>query len=292
MGNSDFYLIQKIWGITVSEHRVRMPPQDFAKEAIKIVEAAQGKNIYLRIMGALGVYIGIMNNEKCLDLYKTIGRFSEGEFGFTDLDLVAYGKQRNAIEKFFKELSFKPDDYVNAMFSDRRLIFYHPNQPYSVDIFFSPLEFSHIIDLGKDPEKGRLKLSFPTLPLSDMVLLKLQIHDINRKDLADLAVIFSCYPISEQEEHGKINVNRIVEVLSDDWGFWYDATNNLKLLKNFLGEFLEKEHAQNYHEKIKETIKTIEELEHKIESSQKTKNWLKRAKIGTSKRWYNVVEEI
>lgn len=271
---------------------VMMPPKDFVKEAIHIVERARDRNISLRIIGALGVYISIMDKDEYLKLYEALGRFMEGELRFTDLDLVGYRKQRNAIEKFFKELSYKPNEYVNALFSDRRLIYSHPDQLYTIDIFFSPLEFSHVIDLGKDPEKGRLRLAYPTLPLSDMILLKLQIHDINRKDLTDLAILLSCHQLSESEESNKININRITEVLSDDWGFWYDAVNNLRLLKQFLLEFINREEVISYRETIKEALQKIEEIEHRLNDSPKSKKWIERSKIGTRKRWYNIVEEL
>jgi hypothetical protein len=275
----------------ISMH-VMMPPKDFVGEAIRIVERAESRNISLRIIGALGVYISIMDKDEYLRLYEILGRFIEGELRFTDLDLVGYRKQRNAIERFFRELSYKPNEYVNALFSDRRLIYSHPEQLYTIDIFFSPLEFSHVIDLGKDPESGRLRLAYPTLPLSDMVLLKLQIHDINRKDLADLAVLLSSHQLSESEESGKINVSRITEVLSEDWGFWYDAVNNLKLLKQFLSEFMDRGETMSYRGTIKETLQKIEEIEHRLNESPKSKKWIERSKIGTKKRWYNVVEEL
>ena len=39
-------------------------------------------------------------------------------------------------------------------------------------------------------------------------------------------------------------------------------------------------------------LQNIEKLKLAIESSEKTKNWVKRAKIGTSKPWYREVEDL
>ncbi len=275
----------------MSKH-VMMSVKDFFNEALKIIEKAESRGIQLRIMGALGVYVNVMDNDDCLKLYESLGRLSKGRLTFTDLDLVGYRKQSKAIESTFRELGYKSDDYINAIFSDKRLIYYHPNNYFTVDIFFSPLEFNHTIDLGKDPEKGRLKLAYPTLSLADMILLKLQIHEINRKDLVDLVVLLASHELSLEEERGKINVKRIAEVLCSDWGFWYDATNNLKLLEGYIHKQIEDETMFMFKNILETTLEKIENIKKVIDETPKNKEWIKRSEIGTKKRWYNVVEEI
>lgn len=140
------------------------------------------------------------------------------------MDLIGYGKQRGSIEKFFNDLQYQPDRIINRIFGDRRLIFYHPKDYFMVDIFLNKLEFSHDIYFGEKPGKGRLELSYPAITPTDIVLEKLQIHKINRKDLIDLAALFLVKNVNSDPL--SINGLYIVKILSQDWDFWYDATNN------------------------------------------------------------------
>ncbi|MCC6025031.1 MAG: hypothetical protein LM555_01895, partial [Desulfurococcaceae archaeon] len=87
-----------------------------------------------------------------------------------------------------------------------------------------------------------------------------------------------------------IDAKYIAKILADDWGFWYDATQNLEKLKKFL-------ETSTSEGKLDISVKsTVEERVNKllkiINEEPKTDKWIKRAKIGTSKPWYREVEEV
>jgi hypothetical protein len=274
-------------------HRVTLPPEEFVKETIEIIKKAQEKGIIIRILGALAVYIHSSHDNEALELFNKLKRL-EGGLIFTDLDLIAYSKQRKEIMDFFeKTLGFKCDPYVKALFGGRRLIYYHPKNLYHVDIFFDKLEFSHDIYFGEKPGAGSLELDFPTISLAHIVLEKLQIHKINWKDLVDLAVLFKAHKLcGEIGEKNKecIDEEVIASILCDDWGFWYDAVNNLNKLKQILDNAVKEGKINS---EIANIIQTrIDKLLNYIDSKPKTKNWIKRSKIGTSKPWYREVEEL
>jgi hypothetical protein len=274
-------------------HRVTLPPEEFVKETIEIVKKAQEKGIIIRILGALAVYIHSSHDSEALELFNKLKRL-EGGLIFTDLDLIAYSKQRKEIMDLFeKTLGFKCDPYVKALFGGRRLIYYHPKNLYHVDIFFDKLEFSHDIYFGEKPGAGSLELDFPTISLAHIVLEKLQIHKINWKDLVDLAVLFKAHKLcGEIGEKNKecIDEEVIASILCDDWGFWYDAVNNLNKLKQILDNAVKEGKINS---EIANIIQTrIDKLLNYIDSKPKTKNWIKRSKIGTSKPWYREVEEL
>jgi len=181
------------------------------KEAIKIVEEAQSRGIYLRIMGALAIMLHSMDHA---EMFKNLKRLGSEEKFFTDLDLVGYGKQRGKIRDLMeKEFNFTADRYTLLFYRDR-MIYYHPNNTYYVDIFLDKLCFSHDIDLRK-----RLELDFPTITLADLVLEKLQIHEINEKDIKDVIILLRAHEIGESDEKEVVNAKRIASVLADDWGF-------------------------------------------------------------------------
>ncbi len=169
---------------------VALGEDDFLREARSIVDAAQAQGTALRILGSLGIYAHSLHAPECISVYHRVGRISEGTPLFTDLDLMGYASQGRLISRVFDDLGFRPDDMINGFFGDRRLVYYEGQNRFHVDIFLDKLEFSHDVLFGKKPGNGRLELDTPTISLTDMVLEKLQIHRIGRKDLVDLIVLF------------------------------------------------------------------------------------------------------
>ncbi|MHA1617468.1 MAG: hypothetical protein ACTSX9_09205 [Candidatus Njordarchaeales archaeon] len=265
-----------------------VPDEVFINDAYRIVNEAQKKGIIIRVIGAVAIRIHSKDFE---ELHKRLGRLGEGKQNFSDIDFVGYSKQKKLIEKFFeKDIGFIPDKRINLLFGHKRLIFYHPKNWYHSDIFFDALEFSHDIFFGKAPGKGRLELDSPTIPLSDLVLEKIQIHEINEKDIKDLIVLFRAHDIGETDEQEVINARYIAKILADDWGFWYDATANLKKVKLFAKKYLENNKMDQ--EDYDDVVKKIDLLLDYIDKEPKTKRWKKRAKIGTKKIWWRPVEEV
>ncbi len=266
---------------------VSMSDEEFVKEAADIVKKAEERGIVLRILGALAIYIHSMHVPKALSIYDRIGRFGEGKPKFTDLDLMAYKKQIKHVKKLLeKELNFEPDRIINAICSPKRLVYYHPKGYYHVDVFFDKLEYSHDVDF----RNGRLELDNPTITLTDIVLEKTQIHQINLKDIVDLIVLFVGHDVADHHEKELVDGSYIARILADDWGFWYDATRNLSLVKKYAQKFHSEGKLDD--EELNLVITRVDKLLKMIDETPKTKKWQKRAKVGTSKPWYREVSDI
>jgi hypothetical protein len=151
----------------------------------------------------------------------------------------------------------------------------------SVDLFFDKLEMCHVIDF-----KNRLEMDSPTISLSDLFLQKVQICKINEKDIKDIIIMLREHEVSESEKEA-VNLDYIAKLLSDDWGFWYTVTSNLKKVKSFLADYknLTDEDKADVSAKIDKSLKAIDD-------EPKSLKWKMRAKIGTKKRWYTEVEEL
>lgn len=272
-------------GIRLPEEFVRISDEDFVREATHLIDKARDNGVVLRVLGALAVYLHTRDHSEAFRLYDELQRFGEGKPKFTDLDLMAYSAQRNSVKDFFeKVVKFKPNIQVNALFGYKRLVYNHPMNYYHVDVFFDKLEFSHDIFFGSKPGNGRLEADYPTISLPDIFLTKLQIHQMNVKDVVDLIILFAGHDIDA--EIGR----RIASVLADDWGFWYDATNNLNKVKKYVESLHNDSRISNrQYELIKERIDKLLAI---IDKTPKTKDWLKRAKVGISKPWYREVEEV
>lgn len=256
------------------------------EEAINIVEKAQSKGIILRILGAIAVRIHSGGFE---ELHKKLNRLGNEEKSFTDIDLIGYSSQWGDIRRLMeKELSFAISRQFLLLHGKDRLIYYHPRGLYHVDIFFDKLMFSHDINFGKKGN-GRLELDYPTITVTDLLLEKLQIHEINEKDIKDLIVLLKAHDLGH-DDRDCINTEYISKILGDDWGFWMDAKENLMKILKF---------AQKYHFENIISMGDYKDLENKINSlielldkCHKTKRWLKRAEEGVTKKYWRDVEEL
>jgi hypothetical protein len=277
----------------LSVHRkpVTIQTEQFLAESLAIIEAARRKNIIVRILGGFAIYVHSDKCPECRTLQLSLGRLGEGKPPFTDLDLAGYNKQWKDVKNLFeKDCKLKPDRMVNALFGGNRLVYFHPESNFPIDVFFDKLEYSHDVSFGEFKKNGRLELDYPTLNLADLVLEKLQIHQINKKDLIDILVLLLGHEVTQELKADCIDGGYIANILSDDWGFWYDATNNLKHAADLGKHFVSEQKIS--HDSWHIMNKRLDELNKIIENREKTPTWKIREKVGIKKPWYTEVSEI
>ena len=246
---------------------------EFIKEALAIIKHAKERKATLRVMGAVAIRIHCPKFFHLLDAFKR---------ELSDLDFMSYSQQRQKVVETLKELNYEQDRSVEFLYGGERQIFYNKKKNFMVDVFFDTLNMSHTINFTK-----RLEIDDPTISLADIVLEKLQIVKINEKDIKDLIVLLREHDVGGSENE-TINMNYIAQLLSDDWGFYYTVTTNLKKIRDkFLPRYkiLQKEDISDVKFKIDKLLKAIEEKD-------KSFKWKVRAKIGTRKKWYHDVEEV
>ena len=263
--------------------------EEMMQDAVNLVTDAHDRNVELRVIGGMGVYIHSHSHQSdVVELYRRVGRMGHSLVG--DLDLIAYSSQRKDIVNFLeKEKHLVPNIRFNFMFGFKRMI-YEKTNLYEIDLFFDKLQYSHDILFGSKRNQGRLELDFPTISLTDLALSKLQIHKITMKDLVDLDLLFLLHELGQDDSPEIINADRIAQVLAQDWGFWYDAHSNLKEAIAACDTLSSNGKTPIAHY---ETIKLrIDKLLSTIDDAPKSGNWQKRAKVGTAKPWYREVEEV
>lgn len=128
----------------------------------------------------------------------------------------------------------------------------------------------HRIELSE-----RLDLDFPTLTVTDLILTKLQVVELNAKDLLDLELLM------REHEFGfdgsdVIDVAYLSGLVRDDWGLWRTLTGTLDNLAR---------HAPGVAPKAEELLKTLAE-------APRSRKFQLRAKIGERKRWYKLPDEV
>jgi hypothetical protein len=260
----------------------------FIRDALKIVEEGNRHDVTLRLLGALAIRIHSREYE---DLHEKLDRLGKGRQAFTDIDFMAYGKEQAKIRRLMEGVfGFRVSAQFLLMHGKERLLYYHPKGLYHVDIFFDRLQFSHDIYFGSDPKTGRLKLDCPTIPLTDLLLEKLQIHEITEKDIKDIIVLLRAHEIGQLDQKEIINAKYIAEILADDWGFWYDVKTNLNTMSTFAKDYYAKDLLTR--EDLADVCDKVDRIIAFIDAEPKTQKWRRREEKGTSKRWWREVEAV
>ena len=246
-------------------------PEVFLSEGKRLVEEGQKRGIVMRVMGPLALHYYFPDQ---IDLYAKLERL--GERYFTDIDYAAYGKGRKHMVGFMRDMGYECDQQTMVVSGRTRHIYYAGPVP-MIDVFFDELNYCHKVEYA-----GRLEKDQWSVPLSDILLQKLQIVEINDKDLKDIEYLFVTCELGSDDEH-KINQDYIAQRFSDDWGFWYTATQlNLPKVKTHCDE------VPALTAEMRDRIKgQVDALLARVEAEPKTKGWNKRAKKGASKIWYN-----
>ena len=208
-----------------------VPTEVFLQEAETIVEEAGKKNIVLRIMGGLGVAI---HCREFRDFAMRLGRIGTGVVKgqeYSDIDFVSYRKHRNKIRDFFSDMGYAKRRATLSSAASERQIYYHPKGWFYVDVFYDRLLVAnHPVDF-----RGRLELDHPTIPVTDMLLEKIQMWEaFSAKDLKDCLVLLKAHKVEEKGETESIDSSYVARLLGRDWGFWYTATTNLKKIIIYL----------------------------------------------------------
>jgi len=149
-----------------------------------------------------------------------------------------------------------------------------------VDVFVGSFRMCHAIPFG-----DRLKKGEPTVPLAELLLTKLQIIELNEKDVRDTVLLLYGHEIADHDDDA-VNGARIAELCAADWGLWRTITHNLKRCAELLGEYdLPDEDRDRVDRRLKQLIE-------RIEAAPKSRGWKMRARIGDRKRWYELPEEV
>jgi len=247
----------------------------YVKKGLEIVDSAKKKNIELRLLGAVAVKI------HCPKLRKFHAEVMNRHA--TDLDFIAYSKDRNKVKKLFEELGCAPIKTILPM--ESRDLF-TDKEDMKMDVFYDKLEMCHVIDFAH-----RLEVDYPTISLADIILEKAQIVKINKKDIKDIILLFAEHELGSSDDD-TINSSYISNLLAKDWGFYYTVTTNLKLVKDQFLDGWKSPLNSLVEEALSNVGPRIEKLLQQIESEPKSMGWKMRQSVGIKKKWYKDVEEI
>jgi len=247
-------------------------PSALIEAANQIIDEAHKRDLTLRLIGAIAF------NQHC-DEYN----FIQKEAGriFTDIDFMAYIEQKRDIEQMFLDLGYTDDKRIQTVPGVKRSIFFTSDNSLHSDVFYDALDFSHIINF-----RGRLELDYPTISLVDLLLEKMQIVQINEKDIIDSIMLLREHDVGSSDDE-TINIDYMAKTCKSDWGLWKTVTTNLDKVSRLIDKYevLTHDDQQIIRERFLQIMQRIEE-------EPATMRWKLRSKIGERVKWYRDVDEV
>lgn len=246
--------------------------EKFENELKRILQASDHAGVLLRVIGSLSFQIHCPNFGY---LQAAMGR------AYTDIDFAAYSKQTKQIHELMASMGYTENKEVFIVSEGERAIFDKPGAGLHVDVFYEKLDFCHTIYW-----KDRLEVDSPSIPLAEMLLEKMQIVQINEKDVIDTIMLLLEHPLGDSDEE-IINIKRVAAICAADWGFWRTVTMNLEKVRALAHHYpqLTDEQKARVEQQVKDAVE-------RLDKEPKSMGWKLRARVGDRVKWYKDVDEV
>lgn len=246
--------------------------EKFENELRRILKASEEKGILMRVIGSLAFQ---MHCPQFGYLQAAMGR------AYTDIDFGAYSRQTRPIQALMASLGYTDNHEVFIVSGGERSIFDKPEAGLHIDVFYEKLDFCHAIYW-----KDRLEVDSPTIPLAELLLEKMQIVQINEKDIIDTLMLLLEHPLGDTDKE-VINIKRVAAICAADWGFWRTVTMNLGKVRALAQGYpqLTDEQKARVEQQVKDAMT-------RIQAEPKSMGWKLRARVGDRVKWYKDVDEV
>ena len=228
-------------------------------EAIGLIERAHAVGVEARLIGGLA----ILHHDSEL-------RSRGGSRPINDIDLMVPVGEHRLIARVLVEAGYTAEERFNALNGHRRMVFH--GQDWDLDVLVGIFEMCHRIDMST-----RFGLDYPTLPVTDLLLTKLQIVKLNAKDAGDTVDLVGAHALGEGPgDH--IDLGRLRTLVRDDWGLWRTITGTLETV-------IATSPPSAAAERLTSLLASLHE-------APKSARWKLRARVGDRVAWYVLPDEV
>jgi hypothetical protein len=259
---------ESVPGHEVVETTVEDPNRAIAAEARRILSVSAERSVPARLVGGLAV---------CLHSSPLHPAFVRP---YKDIDLVTPKGRGTEVGQLLGSLGYEGAAEFNALNGHRRLIYGDPRTGRKLDVFVGEFFMCHQLPVTERIDEDPL-----TVPLAELLLTKLQIVELNQRDVLDAAALLYHHDVSDHDQDA-INGARIAELCAADWGLWRTTNQNLERICLLLADV---PLGQFEREKIVDRVRI---LQARIDEEPKPRKWRMRDRIGDRKRWYELPEEV
>lgn len=241
---------------------VVMLPANGLEAAEQIIDVGEERGVTLRLLGGLAFKLNCPSSNRGIF-------FRENK----DIDLVGRRDDSRKIVKIMETLGYKPRDIFNKLNMGRRFIFYDMGNKRRVDIFLDEFEMCHKFNF-----KNSLLPNTYTLPITELVMTKLQVVEMTEKEHLDLIAAFRDFDLAG--ENRGIDGEKIAELCSKDWGLFTTFSKSLDSVRDRAVSL-----GRDDRDIVLPRILGLKKL---MEDRPKTLSWRVRARIGEKAKWYEL----
>ena len=240
-------------------------PSNALEAATQIIDAAEERGARLRLLGGLAV-------KRLCPSSMDPRYFRENK----DIDLMGRREDSREIVKTMETLGYKPRELFNKLNMGQRLIYYDMRNRRRVDLFLDEFVMCHRFNF-----KENLLAGTYTLPITQLLMTKLQVVEKTEKEYKDLIVAFHDFDVTSR--HEGIRGDEIAELCSKDWGVY---TTFLRSLEGLAAK------AEGLGEGERDVVVArVRKLVGMMEAAPKSFGWKMRARLGERQRWYDLPEK-
>jgi hypothetical protein len=243
---------------------------DIREEARRVAEAAVSLGMSARLIGGLAIWL------RCPSV-----RDGPFERSYNDMDFAISAAAATKFKALLITQGYLPDQFFNGLHGATRLYYAEPAGRWSIDVVIDELVMSHKLDL-----RSRLDGPAPTITLADLLLTKLQVWEINRKDLGDTLCLLADHGLAEDDgDVDGISLPRVRSALGKDWGFCHTVLRNTRKV----AELWSQEPLSGARHDVAAQTASLQQA---IEDAPKSRAWRLRSRVGERVRWYETPEEV
>lgn len=238
-----------------------MLPANGLEAAIQIIDQAESMGVRLRLLGGLA--------------FKRLCPSSNGSYHREnkDIDLMGRREDSKKIMQVMETLGYKSREVFNKLNMGQRLIYYDLANRRRVDLFLDEFVMCHKFNFKESILAGTY-----TLPITQLVMTKLQVVEKTDKEYLDLIAAFRDFDVTR--EMSGIRGEEIADLCSKDWGIYTTFTKSLEAL-------LAKAETLNSDDR-NTVVPRIQKLMAIMGGRPKSLAWKMRARIGEKARWYDL----
>ncbi len=236
-------------------------PSNPIEAATQIIDTSERKGVRLRLLG--GLAFKMLCPSSMDPRY-----FRENK----DIDLMGRREDSRGIVKIMETLGYKPRELFNKLNMGQRMIYYDMENRRRVDLFLDEFVMCHKFNFKENILAGTY-----TLPITQLLMTKLQVVEKTEKEYKDMIVAFRDFDVTSKDG---IRGDEIADLCSKDWGIFTTFSKTLESLMDRAGELDAAEKGV--------VTSRIHKLTGMMEAAPKSFGWKMRARIGERTRWYDL----
>jgi len=246
---------------------------DPLEEAKRIVGTGEKNGVTLRLIGGLAIR------------FHCHGRHSAHLRDYRDIDVYGLKTESEGLVSVFEKLGYSPNVEFNSLYgSNGRLQFISSSgQVKKVDVFLDKFRMQHNLDF-----RERIQLDNLTIPITDLLLTKLQIAErLEAKDAKDVVAILEDHELGKSDGKEILNVDYMADLCSHDWGLFKTVTASLQHVAQFIADGMS---VQCVGMEASELALKLDAIHESLISKKKELRWKARNLLGERVKWYEEIE--